>query len=77
MKNITKKTIIEEAAEKFTQIWFQNNAFTKDLFIEGAKWQQEQDKNKYSEEDMREAYKYGRIYDMLDFDEWFEQFKNK
>ncbi len=37
----------------------------------------EQDKKMYSEEDMREAYKWGRIYDMLEFDEWFEQFKNK
>ena len=31
----------------------------------------------YSEEDMREAYKYGRIWDMTPFDEWLEQFKNK
>jgi hypothetical protein len=31
----------------------------------------------YSEEDMREAYKWGRIYDMTSFDEWFEQFKKK
>jgi hypothetical protein len=31
----------------------------------------------YSEEDMREAYKWGRIYDMTSFDEWLEQFKNK
>lgn len=31
----------------------------------------------YTKEDMREAYKWGRIYDMLDFDDWFEQFKNK
>jgi len=36
-----------------------------------------QDKKMYSEEDMREAYKWGRIYDMTSFDEWFEQFKNK
>ena len=31
----------------------------------------------YSEEDMKEAYKWGRIYDMTPFEEWFEQFKKK
>lgn len=31
----------------------------------------------YSEEDMREAYKYGRIWDTTSFEEWFEQYKNK
>lgn len=31
----------------------------------------------YSEEDMREAYKYGKIWDTTSFEEWFEQFKKK
>jgi hypothetical protein len=43
------KKAIEEAAEKFTQIWFQNNDFTKELFIKGAKWQQER---MYSKEEV-------------------------
>jgi hypothetical protein len=34
-----QETTLEEAAERFTQLWFKNNAFTKELFIEGAKYQ--------------------------------------
>ena len=47
-------------------------------FIKGAKWQQEQDKNKYSKEDMEEAFTNGlnRSFDS-DFDKWFEQSKKK
>lgn len=51
-------------------------------FIEGAKWQQEQDKNKYSEEEVlilllnlpnyfMDTYREQRI------NKWFEQFKKK
>ena len=43
-------------------------------FRAGVKWNQERS---YSEEDMREAYKYGKIYDMTSFDDWLEQFKKK
>jgi len=55
---------------------------------EVIKWQQEQDKNKYSEEDLAEAFEAGKRlgednacmaenYRREDFKEWFEQFKNK
>lgn len=37
-----KQETLEEAADRFTKVWFNNNAFTKELFIEGVKWQQEQ-----------------------------------
>jgi hypothetical protein len=69
------------------------NIIKQEAFIRGAKWKQEQlkdvyldgyvdgsraqAKSMYSEEDMREAYKYGKIYDMTSFEEWFEQFKKK
>ena len=43
MKN---KETLEEAAEK------QHNYASYEAFIRGAKWQQEQDKKMYSEEDM-------------------------
>jgi len=59
--------------------------YWKDMFSEGAKWQQERS---YSEEDMREAFiaggnsqieeddAYGSAY--LEYmEEWFEQFKKK
>ena len=37
-----KKETIEEAAERYAEVWLNNIAFTKELFIDGAKWQQEQ-----------------------------------
>ena len=48
---------------------------TKTAFIEGAKWQQEQDKNKFSKEDMEEMYSYG-YSNFLPLEEAFEKFKN-
>jgi hypothetical protein len=52
-------------------------------FMEGAKWQQEQDNNKHSDEDMISAIQYtinnffnGKLAG-LNSEEIFEQFKNK
>jgi hypothetical protein len=80
MKN---KETLEEAAERLCL------NIDRPIFKQGAKWQQQQDKNKYSEED---------IYSLLDFirnnaietdegwqmnkivytnEELFEKFKNK
>jgi len=42
----------------------------------GAKWQQEQEKNKYSEQDMIDMYDYG-YNNYLPIDKAFEQFKKK
>jgi len=60
-------------------------AMDEDCFIETInEWQQEQDKNKYSEEDIIKALhsvelkdnkNYSKIYECMK--EWFEQFKNK
>ena len=58
-------------------------------FIAGAKWQQEQDKNKYSEEDLisllefnykKETNQLGTLrkdYSQKIVKEWFEQFKKE
>jgi hypothetical protein len=62
-----------------------DNKESRDIWIEGAKWQQEQDKNKYSEEDMKKAYtegasivlRYYENYPFIDKNKWFEQFKKK
>ena len=62
MKN---KETLEEAVNTFKKT---------DVYINEIKQKQER---RYSEEDMREAYKYGKIYDMTSFEEWFEQFKKK
>lgn len=57
--------------------------------VYGAKWQKEQDKNKYSEEDLEDKTLLSMISIMQEYsiinessivqfhDEWFEQFKKK
>lgn len=54
--------------------------------IRGAKWQYEQDKNKYSKEDLKEAFKQSRQCKIFEkdmppvhntFEDWFNQFKKK
>ena len=53
-KEEPKQETLEEAAERFypeIEQWTDRHIFNL-----GAKWQQEQDKNKYSEEDLRTAY---------------------
>ncbi len=70
-----KQETLEEVAERLYREYPTNpidnlewnynrdiNCFRKrKAFINGAKWQQEQDKNKFSEEDMRKAYSIGWI----------------
>ena len=50
-------------------------------FIEGAKWQKEQDKNKYSKEEVSRIITSCKEYlsfgDEFNEKEWFEQFKKK
>jgi hypothetical protein len=73
-----QETTLEEAAEKSTQLWFNNNDFTKELFIAGAKWQAER---MYSEGEVLDIL-FKHTEDMfkgtrLTLTEWFEQFKKK
>lgn len=83
---------LEEAARSNYKRLYEGEPLTQevpiDAFINGAKWQQEQDKNKYSEEDVKEAFDAGESFGSLPFNsmttsnrlnkkEWFEQFKNK
>ena len=73
-----KKETLEEAAKKHATGKSSSPVFqavhTLD-FIAGAKWQQQQGKKMYSEEDMKNAYHCGRLYQ--GFDEFMKQFKNK
>jgi hypothetical protein len=82
-----KQETLEEASEYFAHNNFNmhdtnNYKALKVGFEEGAKWQQE----RYSEEDLKEAFKQSRqalifekdmppVYES--FEEWFKQFKNK
>ena len=74
---MTKETL-QQAAEC-------KSHHSEEDFIRGAKWQQEQDKNKFSKEDLKEAFRSNYTpfsatntgdFDE-DFDKWFEQFKKK
>jgi len=85
----TKQETLEEAAERlFKEFQIENPIVPNNHirpfklgFIKSAKWQQEQDKNKYSKEDMIEFAKYCNLKDDLSVREllviWFEQFKKK
>jgi hypothetical protein len=77
------KETLEEAAKTYRKT-IPNSTYGDELgFIDGAKWQQEQDKNKYSEEDMKLAFEAGirksHSYKTHSecWKEWFEQYKNK
>jgi hypothetical protein len=91
-KTITvyRQETLEEAAEKYAEGKSSNFTFrTTHIrdFSAGAKWQQEQDKNKYSEENMIEfaVWMYLEVGQNSGkertnkelFKEWFEQFKKK
>ena len=57
---------LEEAAENYVkggQTYCMEKTFVKQGFIEGAKWQQEQNKNLYSEEDLLNFGAFVRIED--------------
>lgn len=84
MKN--KETLEEAYNRIYKSIDFTEFDFAS--FKLGAEWQQEQDKNKFSEEDMREMYNkscgkigLGELDDQTEnnnrFREFIEQIKNK
>jgi hypothetical protein len=70
---------LEEAATRYTCGWGEND--DEKAFIAGAKWQQEQDKNKFSEEEVAIAFDEGQAYSvtgkLVDGKEWVKQFKKK
>jgi hypothetical protein len=83
-----KQTLEEAIKQELENHFFSNISEIKqaEYFINfGAKWQQEQDKNKYSEEEVldllykRDLYLLNR-YEEIELElpeEWFEQFKKK
>jgi hypothetical protein len=80
-----KQETLEEAAEKriptSTKVWDLTETRRND-FSAGAKWQQEQDKNKYSEEEViffiKEAINYPSLnYNRVSVEDWFKQFKKE
>lgn len=64
-EELKQETTLEEAAREYykrCQLGFEKAADTERAFLRGAKWQQEQDKNKYSEEDLQTAFSLGTTY---------------
>jgi hypothetical protein len=92
MKNIQPTyATLEEAAENAFNDFKRENPIVlqkhilpyKLGYIQGTKWQQEQDKNKYSEEEViellhsRMRYTLGEDYKEMTTIDWFEQYKKK
>jgi hypothetical protein len=77
-KEEPKQETLEEAADSYSSNpIFRMGTPRQDMkrgFELGAKWQQEQDKKLYSEEDMYKAYHCGRLYQGREGDTTFEQF---
>lgn len=84
---------VEIAALKYNEqfIGGQESRYAAEDFINGAKWQQEQDSNKYSDDEVKKIA-FDFYYDMshkmnvpenlisenmTNVDVWFETFKNK
>jgi hypothetical protein len=77
-KEEPKQETLEEVAERYSA-----NQLSQLGFINGAKWQQQQNKNLYSEEDLHNAFYNGWLYRGDDYtfpkakQEWLTQFKKK
>jgi hypothetical protein len=67
--------LIDKANKEFTL----DRKLAKEVAIKFAKWQQEQDKNKYSEEEVLNLIKKGLYthYNSLTTEEWFNKNKKK
>ncbi len=55
LSEVYKQETLEEAAKEYMKGWG-GITNSENSFIEGAKWQQEQDKNKFSEEEVKTKY---------------------
>lgn len=81
---MNKQETAEEAAEKYSKTFIEDDGTTEVDFIAGAKWQAER---MYSEEDMRKCWNASSAYTIgsykefkqihPNFKDWLEQFKKK
>ena len=83
VKKEEPKETLEEAAKKVypndgfkDEIWADMGEVFREKFIEGAKWQQAQNKKLYSDEEVLELLRKAHFVEQ-NIDEWFEQFKKK
>ncbi len=83
--DLMNRETLEEAAKELYPINivvdYDTNEDIRTIWIEGAKWQQEQDKRMYSEEEVRKlliAFSDDRTFLKKDVAiQWFEQFKKQ
>lgn len=65
---------IEQVAERLS-----SNIDEFNMFVAGTKWQEEQNKNKFSKEALKEAFNVGRLYQGREgdtnFEQWLEKFE--
>jgi len=76
---MNKQETLVEVAERIAHN-FEEPSFKAGVvygIIEGAKWQQEQDKNKFSEEEVLQLLLDCRGENPIDIEKWFEQNKKK
>jgi len=82
-KESTLTPIENKLIKEAKTVWEESHPNPIEMALFGAKWQQEQDMNKYSEEDLHNAFYNGWIYRGENYTfpkakkEWFEQFKKK
>ena len=87
LENQKQETLEEAVKREYDARKFNSDyPFNPQSFILGAKWQQEQDKNLYNEEDLLNFGAFVRIEDRKEkrlfliqdyFKKWLEQYKNK
>ena len=89
MENNIKQETLQEVAKRYANNEIKDRGNDNDKlicsidFIEGAKWNEEQNKNKYSDEDMKLSFDAGlrKAHSSKKhsecWKEWFEQYKKK
>jgi hypothetical protein len=73
----------EKAEERYGNMPFGIGVERRSIFISGAKWQEDNSDKKYTEEDLRKAFKYGiemeagiESFDYKNYPDGFSQFIN-
>jgi hypothetical protein len=75
-KDLCEQETLEEVAKNYSKGLGEYD--DKKAFIEGAKWQQEQDKKIYSEEDMYKAFGFGQSNkNTQEFSNFIQELKGK
>jgi hypothetical protein len=72
-----EEVYLNELIDNANKEFILDRKLAKEVAIKYFKWQQQQNNNLYSEEDMRDYASYILLYDAISPKKWFEQFKKK